>query len=42
MFPRVRKLKFIEDEAIDVVNAHTGKAQTMARLLSFVSARPLP
>jgi glycosyltransferase involved in cell wall biosynthesis len=32
--------KLIEDEAIDVVNAHTGKAQTMAWLLSLISSRP--
>ena len=32
--------KLIEEENIDVVNAHTGKAQTMAWLLSLISARP--
>lgn len=36
----IRLKKLIEDESIDVVNAHTGKAQTMAWLLSLVSARP--
>lgn len=32
--------KLIGDEGIDVVNAHTGKTQTMAWLSSLVSARP--
>ena len=32
--------KLIENENIDVVNAHTGKAQTMAWLISLICARP--
>ena len=32
--------KLIENERIDVVNAHTGKAQTMAWLISVISSRP--
>lgn len=32
--------KLIGDEGIDVVNAHTGKAQTMAWLISLISAGP--
>ena len=32
--------KLIENEGIDIVNAHTGKAQTMACLVSLVSSRP--
>ncbi len=32
--------KLIENERIDIVNAHTGKAQTMAWLVSLISARP--
>ncbi len=36
----MRLKKLIEEEDVDVVNAHTGKAQTMAWLLSLISARP--
>ncbi|MFA6434799.1 MAG: glycosyltransferase family 4 protein [Elusimicrobiales bacterium] len=36
----LRLKKLIMDENIDVINAHTGKAQTMAWLLSLVCAKP--
>ncbi len=37
----VLKLKrLIENEGIDVVNAHTGKGQTLAWIVSMMSARP--
>ena len=36
----IRLKKLIETETIDIVNVHTGKAQTMAWLLSLVSVRP--
>ena len=37
----VLKLKrLIDAEGIDIVNAHTGKAQTMAWLVSLITARP--
>ena len=32
--------KLIENEGIDVVNAHTGKGQTLAWIVSLVSSRP--
>jgi len=36
----LRLKRLVEIESIDVVNAHTGKAQSMARLLSLISSRP--
>jgi len=36
----LRLKKLVETESIDVVNTHTGKAQSMARLLSLISSRP--